>query len=120
MSEITTTHTPLTEDEQASVLEQILGGEPTQAPTVEEVALDLVTAAFPQGTETIGAYAIHKIVNGVFEVFGVERKIPPQMMYNYSRNGIIAKRAEKPNKDHQYTQDEVLTFVTKYTSKHAK
>ena len=83
--------------------------------TVEEVVADLVKAT--EKTD-LGPYAVHKIVNATLEVFGRDDlKIIPQYMYNYSRNGMIAKRETKPNKDHQYTADQVTAFVIKFTTK---
>jgi hypothetical protein len=78
--------------------------------TLEEIVEHLVT-------EDGNAYYIHKIVNKIFELEGVDRKVPPQMIYNYSRNAMIAPRDTKPNRDHLYTRDQIVAFVTKFTTK---
>jgi len=59
-------------------------------------------------------YAVAKVVNAALEEAGVERRIPPQMMYNYARNGLIVK-GEKGRKE--YTRDEVRAFVSAYVTK---
>jgi hypothetical protein len=81
--------------------------------SVEEIVAELVTVAF--GTdETITAYKIATVINGVFTATGTDKKIPTQMMYNYSRNGLINKvKGQKA-----YNKDEVTAFVTKYTNKY--
>lgn len=85
--------------------------EETEALTVEEIVQSLVTE------DTYNAYGIHKIVNAVLEVLGNERRIAPQMMYNYSRNSMIEKGREKPNKDHVYSNEAVKAFVIKWANK---
>lgn len=89
--------------------------EATPELTVEEVVKDLVEAL---KSNEISPYAVHKIVNATLEIFEAdEKKVPPQYMYNYSRNGMIAKRTAKPNYDHKYSADEVYSFVVKFTTK---
>jgi hypothetical protein len=83
-------------------------GEATEL-SLEEIVRELVT------TETNSPYGIAKIINQVFEVTGNDKRIPPQMMYNYALKGMIVK-GEKGRK--VYTRDETVTYVTKYTGKH--
>lgn len=89
--------------------------------TIEEIVESLAT------DEAYSAYGVHVIINKSFQVLEIDKQIIPQMMYNYSRNGMIAKKdmevnekGKKINKDHTYTQAEVRAFVTKYVSKHTK
>lgn len=90
--------------------------------TVEEIIVALVDAI---ETDTIKPYGIFRVIEGVVEALGVERTYKPQMFYNYSRNGLIAKRemeihegsGKKINKDHEYHKDEVIAFVTRYANK---
>lgn len=72
-------------------------------------------------------YAIHSSLNQLFEAAGSDRRIVPQMMYNYSRNALIAKRDKHENEsgkmvnsNHRYTSDEVAAFLIKYVTKHTK
>jgi hypothetical protein len=76
--------------------------------TLESVLEELVTE------ETYSPYALHKIVNGVFEVFGSTKRIPPQMMYNYAAKGMLGN--EKGTKT--ITNDQAKTWITKYVPKH--
>jgi hypothetical protein len=82
-------------------------GETTEV-TLESVLEELVTE------ETYSPYALHKIVNGVFEVFGSSKRIPPQMMYNYAAKGMLGN--EKGTK--VITAEQVKTWITKYVPKH--
>lgn len=82
--------------------------------SVEEVVETLVTES------DYNAYGIHKIVNSVFEIFEFDKKIPPQYMYNYSRNGMIVKgrgSQKSPNTNHSYNDAEVVAFVIKFCKK---
>jgi hypothetical protein len=84
--------------------------------SVEETLTELVDTVF--GTdETITPYKVAKIINGAFTVLGVDKAIPPQMMYQYSRNGLLVK-GEKGIKE--LNKDQVSAFVTKYVTKYAK
>jgi hypothetical protein len=81
--------------------------------TVAEVVADLYQTIDKKTT-----YGIWKLIDGALDVFEYEGKRPTsQYIYNYSRNGMIAKRTVKPNKDHSYTEDEIIAFVTKYVTK---
>lgn len=80
--------------------------------TVEEIVETLTENVFGSDI-TITAYKIHTIINGTFKVVGFEKQVPPQMMYNYSRNGMI--NGVKNVK--QYTREEVTKFVIKYVNK---
>lgn len=86
--------------------------EETEELTLPEIVAQLTEEVFGDD-ETITPYKIHKIINATFKVVGFEKQIPPQMMYNYSRNGGINKvKGAK-----LYTKDEVIVFVSKYVHK---
>ena len=90
----------------------------SSAITETEVSNDNIVASVIDsvfGTEsTITSYKIAKIVNGVFEVHGIDKRIPPQMCYNYASKGMINKvKGQK-----QFTKEDVSEWVTKYTNKH--
>lgn len=70
--------------------------------------------------EPIKAYAISKIANVTLQYMEVERVLPPQMFYNYSRKGMIAPRPKNEkglNTNHEYSHDEVFAFLQKYIAK---
>jgi hypothetical protein len=83
--------------------------------SLEDIVKELVTE------ESYSAYKVMKIVNQVFVITGTDKEVPTQMGYNYTRNGMIAKRTKGMSaKDVRYTKDEVTEYVTKYTSKHVQ
>jgi hypothetical protein len=92
--------------------------EAVEVETVEEMDVDtivaeLVEAAF--GTaDTITAYKIASIINGTFKVLDFDKQIPPQMMYNYNKNGLINGIKDMKQKHGKVT---VIQFVTKYVNK---
>lgn len=82
--------------------------------SVEDIVKELTSEVF--GNETvITAYKIHNVINEVFKVLGIAKVVPPQMMYNYDRNGLIVKGKKGVKR---YTADEVYAFVTKYVNKY--
>jgi hypothetical protein len=85
--------------------------EETTLPTHEEIVKALV-ATLP---EVVTPYGIAKVINGVFKATETDKEIPSQMMYNYSRNGLVVK-GKKGCKE--YTHEETVAFVTKYTAKY--
>ncbi len=85
-------------------------------PEIERTSVEVLVETEFDGEVTITAYKIHKIVNAVFELEGIEKRVPPQMMYNYSRNGMI----NKVKGCKAYTKDEVIKFVERYTNKFVK
>jgi hypothetical protein len=86
----------------------------TEETTLETVVAELVETVFG-ADETISPYKIAKVINGTFEAVGNTKRIPPQMMYNYDRNGMIVK-GRKGSKE--YNKDEVTTYVLKYANKY--
>jgi len=87
--------------------------EVTEVP--EPITLDELIATLVQTMgDEITAYGLHSLINHTFKAFGVDREIPPQMMYNYARQGMIVKGHKGTRK---YTQEEAYTFVLKYTAK---
>jgi hypothetical protein len=85
--------------------------------TLAEIVTELTTTAFGDDTQ-VTAYKVAVIINGVFEATSTDKKIPTQMIYNYTRNGMVAKGKKGKATDIRYTKDEVTAFVTKYTSKY--
>lgn len=84
--------------------------------TVESVVTELVSTL----EEEVTAYKIATVVNGTFTVMGNEKRIPTQMMYNYTRNGLIVKGKKGSAKEIRYTKEEVKSFVVKYVNKFVK
>lgn len=68
------------------------------------------------GTATLTMYQLHKVVNGALEVFGVEYRVRPQMMYNYNNNKMIVK-GEKVDK---VDKVQAAVFTTKFVGKRIK
>jgi hypothetical protein len=84
-------------------------------PTLEEIVDEIVTESEEQT-----AYRVAVAVNQVFEAVGSEKRVPTQMMYNYTRNGMIVKGKKGSAKEIRYTRTEVLEYVTKFTAKYVK
>jgi hypothetical protein len=81
--------------------------------SVETMARDLC-GALPDPT-SITPYQIHTVVNTLFEAFGHPKRIRPQMVYNYDRNGMIVKGLKDVKR---YGADDVAAFATKFVTKH--
>lgn len=60
----------------------------------------------------LSPYAIAKIYNDYATIAGVP-EVRPQMMYNYSANGMIVKGSKKHN-EHRYTKAETYVFLVKF------
>ncbi len=95
------------------------------AVTIDETTIENVTVTLEDVvTEFVGdrpeytAYSVAVIINNVFKATETEKQIPTQMMYQYTRNGMIAKGKKGKATDIRYTKEEVQAFVLKYTSKH--
>lgn len=87
----------------------------TEEITVDSVIGELTETVF--GTDgTISPYKVAKIVNAAFQALGVDKKIPPQMMYNYSKNGMLVKGIKGIK---ELDKDQVTAFVTKFVNKYA-
>lgn len=72
---------------------------------------------FPELQDTeYSLYQVHNIINKILEENNHEKRIVPQMMYNYYRNGLIIK-GEKKQPARKLTKIEVEIFVTKYITK---
>jgi hypothetical protein len=72
-------------------------------------------------TQDYTAYAVAVIINQILNDEGFDRQVPPQMMYNYTRNGLIAKRTKgQPAKTVRYTATEVSEFVNRWFAKNYK
>jgi hypothetical protein len=86
--------------------------------TVEDVVESLVAEL---GEET-SAYGVHVVINRTFEALGLDIRIPPQMMYNYSRNGMLGRKKNEdgtPNTNHKYNQEMIKAFAIKFVGKRA-
>jgi hypothetical protein len=83
----------------------------------ETIVTEVVDAVF--GTDSdITAFKVAKIINGVLEIHGSDKRVPPQMMYQYGPKGMIAKRTKgMKGSEIRYTKDEVIEYVRKYTNK---
>lgn len=70
----------------------------------------------------ITPYQVHTVLNSKLAELEIDRQVPPQMMYNYDRNGVIVKgRASKVTKEAgRYSNTEVINFVTKWIEKNYK
>ena len=70
--------------------------------------------------EEYTAYAVATLINRVLDEAGIDRQIPTQMMYNYTRNGMIAKGKKGSAANIRYTPNEVVAFVNKWFEKNYK
>lgn len=61
------------------------------------------------------SYGIAKILNETLAKVGITTAVPPQMIYNYAKNGRVngVKGAKR------FTEDEVMQFVAKEVAKRA-
>jgi hypothetical protein len=67
------------------------------------------------------AYFVATLINRILSENEIDRQIPSQMMYNYTRNGLIAKRTKNESaKLVRYSAEEVVLFVNKWFSKNYK
>lgn len=65
-------------------------------------------------------YAVAKKLNDLFQAFGIDRTVPPQMMYNYAKNGLIDGTKRSSLKDVKFSDETVQAFLTKYMLKNYK
>jgi hypothetical protein len=113
----TTTGDQFVQDEVLPGMEAFVPADPTPAIGTWQ---DFLGAAVATVDGPIKAYAVSKIANTVLQYLEVDRVLPPQMFYNYSRKGMIAPRVKDEkglNTNHLYTADEVTAFLTKYITK---
>lgn len=82
--------------------------------TVESIVEELVSTL----EEPITAYKIATVINGTFKVLEIAKQIPTQMMYNYTKNGLIAKGKKGKASEIRYTKEEVKAFAIKYVNKY--
>jgi hypothetical protein len=108
-----TTPVELTEGQIDLITEEVVEIETEEETDFEQIVTQLTNGVFGQDIQ-VTAYKIHKVVNAVFEVHAFDKKVPPQMMYNYAKNGMINGIK---NMKQTYTKDEVTAFVIKYTQK---
>ncbi len=79
---------------------------------VLQVIQHVLAGAQPLHPEGFTPYQIHTYINRVGEQLGW-KPIIPQMMYNYSTNGMIVKGSKKHN-GHRYSLDEVAAYLARY------
>ena len=70
-------------------------------------------------TDGLTAYAAAKAVNAVFEAHGLEKRIPTQMMYNYTTARVNAKKEPfiAVTDDGRISAEGLKTWMTKYFAK---
>ncbi len=86
----------------------------------ESITLDeLIEAATKDLGDETSPYGVWKVMTDIFRALDVDQNRPSQMMYNYTRNGMIARRTKgQSTKGVTYTHDEVTTFLKRFISKH--
>jgi len=114
MTENTTTVVENVEGQMDLVTGEVVETAPEM--TVEDIVTELAGSI----EEPITAYKIANVINGTFELIGIDKKVPPQMMYNYTLKGMIVKGKKGSAKDIRYTRDEVVAFATRYVNKFVK
>lgn len=62
---------------------------------------------------TLTLYQVAKIINKIFSNFGVA-EIRPQMMYNYSKNGLVVKGKRDSG---PINKEEAAEFMIKFINK---
>lgn len=62
-------------------------------------------------------YQIAKVLNELFVQLEIDRTVPPQMMYNYSKNGLIDGTKRQSQKDVKFSYETTVAFLTKYFKK---
>jgi hypothetical protein len=72
--------------------------------------------------DTFTPYAAAAVVNGILSELGLDKVLPPQMIYNYTTGQI--KKGKKPmievNEDGRITNDGLFTWTEKYLNKNFK
>jgi hypothetical protein len=104
----------MTEQQIQAIEIESVEAEETEELTVESVIGELVGTLEDQNT----AFRVATVINKAFQILGIEKEIPTQMMYNYTRNGMIVKGKKGKASEIRYTKDEVAAFATKYVNKH--
>jgi hypothetical protein len=61
---------------------------------------------------TMTPYAATKIVNAALAAAGVDKTLPPQMLYNYAKKGYIPTSA-----DGKISEADLEAWLTKYLAK---
>lgn len=89
--------------------------------TETEFSMETFVQDLTEGIEDgVSAYGAWKIMTAGFKALGVDQNRPSQMFYNYTRNGMIAKRTKGVRgKDVRYTVKEIQDFLVKFFQKHS-
>jgi len=77
-----------------------------------------IMTVVPDGTAT--PYMVHVVLNDRLAELELDRKVVPQMLYNYSRNGMIVKGDKRKGDEARYTRDEITEFVDRWINKNYK
>jgi hypothetical protein len=93
----------------------------TEVTESKEFSMETFVGDLTEGmTDGISAYGAWKIMTEGFKALGVDQNRPSQMFYNYTRNGMIAKRTKGvPAKEVRYTVQEIQAFLVKFFTKHS-
>lgn len=67
-------------------------------------------------TTTLTPYAVAKLVNAALQAAGIDKSVPPQMLYTYAKKGMLGNA--KGTKI--ITQAQADEWVEKYVAKFAK
>lgn len=77
-------------------------------------ATSLVSAELSNySSATLTLYQVAKIINKIFSNFGIA-EIRPQMMYNYSNNGLVVKGKKDSS---PISKEDAAKFITKFINK---
>lgn len=93
----------------------------TGTPEDLEVEFDLTTFVgnLTEGISETTPYGVWKIMTEGFKALGIEQNRPSQMLYNYTRNGMVAKRTKgMKGSEVRYTNQEIQEFLVRFYTKH--
>lgn len=70
-------------------------------------------------SDELTAYEVYRLLQAAVATINQVRaaELRPQMMYNYTRNGMIAKGKKGSGAVIRYTVTEAATFISKWTTK---
>ncbi len=86
---------------------------------VEVTLEDLIDDITKDLDDSTSPYGVWKLMTATFVALGVDQSRPSQMMYNYTRNGMIARRTKGQSaKGVTYTNEEVNLFLKRFIKNH--
>ena len=71
-------------------------------------------------TQTYTPYGVAKLLNDTFTANGIDRTVPPQMIYNYTKNGMINGTKYPKTAGVTFDEDTVKAWIIKYIEKNYK